>query len=111
MPLFTPEVARMNAAKSAEVRRANAQAKRNGITPLASTDAAYLRKRLARVRLQIEDMNKRLDAEQDPQAVQWIVNSIYRLTELERVIAGRPLPGQLKPVAARPARPSAEPLR
>lgn len=77
----------------------------------SDVDAAYLRKRLARVRSQIEDMNERLDKEEDPQAVQWIVNSIYRLTELERVIAGRPLPGQLKPIAARPVRPSAEPLR
>ena len=63
----------------------------------------YLAKRLSRVRIQVESLNKLLDTELDPQKIDRLVNAIYRLTELERVIAGRPLPGSYKPTPQRRA--------
>lgn len=111
VPLFTPEIARLNAYKSAEVRRANAEARRNGTPPQAAHDAAYVAARVRQVRKQIDAINRRIEAEDDPQRLDRLVLAVYRLTELERVLSGRPLPGQLKPIAQRQVRPEAEPIR
>ncbi len=72
--------------------------------PVASNAAdVYLAKRLLRVRAQIELLNKLLESEGDANKIDRLVSAIYRLTELERVIANRPLPGSLRP-SSKPTR-------
>ena len=56
-------------------------------------------------------VGEKLEIEEDPQKLDRLVNAIYRLTELERVLSGRPLPGQLKPTSRPAPRPDSEPLR
>jgi len=109
--LFTTETAKIAADKSREARRLRAEAQANGFSVEPEPDRAYVSLRVKCVRRQIESVNRRIESESDPMRLDRLVNAVYRLTELERVLSGRPLPGQLKPVAQRQVRPEAEPIR
>jgi hypothetical protein len=105
---ITPETAR----KFAELRKA-AQAKREAVAKEREAQAQenpnlpkYLLDRLARVRGQIDHINNLIEDESDPQKLDRLASALYRFSEIERNLAGRPLPGSLKPSAARSRRQS-----
>lgn len=72
----------------------------------------YRAKRLLRVRKQISRLETMLDDEQDPQKIDRLCSALARLSEIERQLAGRALPGSLKPASLRQPRQSsqAEPI-
>ena len=105
MALITPETARTMAAKSAEARRLRPlKAVPPGFkivradypVPLPRDDS-YVERRLARVRDQLQRLDGFLDDEDDPGKIDRLASAIHRLSEIERVLAGRPTPGQRKP--------------
>jgi hypothetical protein len=109
---FTPLTARENAAKALASRKANylaAKATKNGQSlqpPSTSVLAAetpatdeFSRARLARVRAQLNRIDDLLEAEVDPQRLDKLASAQSRLAEQERQLAGRPLPGSLRPTA------------
>lgn len=67
--------------------------------PVTEVDG-YCKKRIRRVREQIEALNERLDAQiesGDAKDLKALTDAIGRLAELERILSGRPLPGQRRP--------------
>lgn len=60
-------------------------------------DAGYLSKRLSRVREQIENVSDMLDKERDPQKLDRLAATLERLSDLERCLDNRPLPGSRRP--------------
>lgn len=62
----------------------------------------YTEKTLARVRMQLDLVNERLTEQlerkrPDPQAIDRLASAQSRLSEQERILAGRPTPGALRP--------------
>lgn len=106
MPLFTVETAREYQAKAVKARLAAKIANKQA-TPQPSqaipqdppqvTDT-YIERRLSRVREQIDRLSDMLDEEEEPQKLDRITAAIERLSKLEQTLAGRPLPGSLRPV-------------
>lgn len=104
--MFTAETARKAAAASVASRQAAAQrpkpepipvaAPLPTVTPTAPTDDFTVRK-LASVRDQIERVELLLTGSDEPQAVDRFANALTRLYDLERILAGRPLPGSRRP--------------
>ena len=66
----------------------------------------YTVQRLARTRKQIEMLDEQLEEAPDARAVKAIADALARLVEIERVLAGRPLPGSRRPGRERPAGPT-----
>jgi len=93
------------AARSAEVRRENRksakEAKERRAALVASqtpeAGAVYVARELRQVRQQIDRLNGMLDQEADPVRLDRLCSAITRLSERERQLAGRPLPGSLRP--------------
>ena len=108
---FTPETARIAAAKSHEVRRKKREAETLRLAEehqrqqeAASTTLpgdSYLAKRLARVREALDRYDALLLVECDPQKAAWIVTVTSKLAEQERILCGRPAPGNYRPTAPR----------
>lgn len=76
------------------------------------TGENYTARRLIRVREQIDRVSDMLDAETDPQKLDRLAAALERLTELERKLDNRPLPGSRRPgrePSKRPAGAAAEP--
>ena len=105
MALITRETARTMAAKSAEARRLRPlKAVPPGFkivradypVPLPRDDS-YVERRLARVRDQLQRLDGFLGEEEDPQKIDRLASAIARMSELERQLAGRPLPGSRRP--------------
>jgi hypothetical protein len=119
MPLFTKENAAEYAAKSrlvaAESKRksaeaiALAEALRNSVPP--PVDESYRSQRLSRVRgqLAIVDREIELCAGKDSKRLKELTDAQARLAEQERQLAGRPLPGSMRPTKARRESASADP--
>lgn len=115
---WTAEQAHAMALKSAESRRE--RAKLRALAPAASippnsptlSGPDFAGVTLLRVRAQIDRLLTRL-AEHldrksiDGQQVRYLSGALSDLAELERVLAGRPLPGSRRPSSAEPARPPA----
>lgn len=57
----------------------------------------YVIKRLIRVRKQLDRIDRMIMAELDPQKIDRLASAQIRLSEQERLLAGRPLPGSRKP--------------
>lgn len=57
----------------------------------------YLASRLARVRKQIDQLSDMLDEETDPQRLDRLACALARVSEIERQLAGRPMPGSRRP--------------
>jgi len=119
MPVpWTSETARKAAALSALSR----QARRQRLEALEATlpRAAFnegsadewARERLACVRRQLRKADSLFERTTDAHDLGRLVSAICRLSEVERKLAGRPLPGSRRPgrERARPAMPIAEPL-
>ena len=77
--------------------------------PATAQADKYLRRRLKRVRKQIDRVSDMLDEEEDPQKLDRLAAALERLCELERVMAGRALPGSLRP-APKPKSPQSSGL-
>lgn len=102
--LFTPENARLMAQRATEARtryRAERLARLNDPLPepvKPDENAIYVEKRIVQTRRQIESLDKRLERCKDAKDLKFIADSIFKLAELERVLSGRPAPGQFRPV-------------
>jgi hypothetical protein len=67
----------------------------------------YAGARLMRVRVQLDRLDELMLTESDPQKLDRLASAQARLSEQERVLAGRPLPGLRRPAKeAPPRRPS-----
>jgi len=110
MARFNSANARENAAKAhaARLQRLASEAQAAETFPHTSQggphDAAndYVLRRLARVRVQLDLVDKRIteqanDKTVDGQVLNWLCAAQERLAEQERVLAGRPLPGSRRP--------------
>ena len=118
MPLFTSELAKLYRAKSLasyrrnrelEKQRAEREAQAAFIPaqpePLAQQPPLqpddFCAKRIKRVRRQLAMLDRLIDAEQDPQRLDRLACAQYRLSEMERILSGRPLPGSQRPRQAK----------
>jgi hypothetical protein len=129
-PPFTAESARQAAKLSALVRRAKAQALKDAAAQAASepptaptatlpssviavpfSTAAegngYTARRLARVRGQLDLIDGLIERCRDAQKLDRLAAASSKLSELERVLAGRPTPGAHRPSKAPSRQPSA----
>ena len=105
MALFTRENAREMSAKANYVRwhkpdpepRQEAKAETPAIAPAAIPEDGFADKTLVRVRKQIESLLDDLSIERDAQKKDRLASALGRLNEIERQLAGRPIPGSLKP--------------
>lgn len=117
MPRFTRETAAIMAAKANASRwspaaRATREAQRladlaeslkpPAIIPPPVPDDSFLLRRLNRVRIQLDLIDKAIEREGgkqcvDAQRLNWFCSAQERLAEQERVMAGRPLPGSRRP--------------
>ena len=70
----------------------------------------YFERRLARVRVQLDRLDEMMLREENPQAIDRLAAAAARLAEQERIMDGRPLPGQLRPRATKPAKSDSEPI-
>ncbi len=70
----------------------------------SGADDSYVARRLLRVRGQISKLDDMLEKERDPLKIDKLCSAIARLAELERHLAGRPLPGSRRP-SCKPERP------
>ena len=112
---FTKENARQFQAKSAAARKQASLARLAEPTPKPTAPVAkptaepiadscvneFTQRKLARVRGQIDRVEGLLDDACEPQAVDRFANALTRLYDLERVLAGRPLPGSKRPAPER----------
>ena len=122
MPLirFNSQTARAAALRGAEVRRRKKAAEllrqaeererieREAREPLPAD--AYLAKRIARIRCALDRYDDMLLVETDPQKAQWLATVTSKLAEQERVLCGRPQPGQLRPATPPRRSPSSAPI-
>lgn len=76
--------------------------------PVAGTD--YQDKRLNRVRKQLGKLDTLFRDEIDPQKLDRLASAMARLSEIERQLAGRPMPGSLRPTSksSKPTSPKVE---
>lgn len=64
----------------------------------------FSRQRLATVRAQLNRIDAMIELEVDPQKIDRLASASAKLSEIERVLSNRPLPGSFRPSA--PKRPS-----
>lgn len=78
----------------------------------AQITSPFQRTRLSRVRAQLNRLDRLMMEEQDPAKLDRIASAMSRLSEIERQLAGRPMPGSLRPRSERQSkRVAAEPLQ
>jgi hypothetical protein len=106
MPRFTTANAREMAARSHAARlkrttqREAAREVAPGLpltNPQPNDDALFIAKRLARVRKQLDRIDGMIEKETDPMKLDRLASAQARLSEQERILAGRPMPGSLRP--------------
>ena len=108
MALFTTANARQYAAKGHARKREMLANLRQAAHPVPlPRDDSYVERRLARVREQLLRLDGFLDSEDDPGKIDRLASAIHRLSEIERVLAGRPTPGQRKPKEEQVTNPNA----
>jgi hypothetical protein len=112
MPVpFTKANAAEMARKSHEQRRINQALRDDALSKptLMSHDGAqpdqYVAVQLTRARTHISRINSMLDRETDAQTLERLSRALGVLSERERVLAGRPLPGSRRPAKESPTRP------
>jgi len=79
---------------------------------LATQTTLFCEKRIARVRKQLEKIDAMISQELDPQKLDRLASAQSRVSEQERILSGRPLPGSRRPIKERthPSASSAEQL-
>jgi len=117
VPRINSANAREFAAKSHEARRQNklrreqeameaklaALQQQQNPKPVAtpeSEDSKFILSRLVRVRKQLDRIDSMIEKEKDPMKLDRLASAQARLAEQERLLAGRPMPGSLKPKAS-----------
>ena len=109
MPFITDANARELSRLGHEARRQQ-RANAESMPDNAKLDG-YLSKRLMRVRKQVDKLDGMIEEETDPQKLDRLASALARLSEIERQLANRPLPGSFKPTAIRaPKATQVEPL-
>lgn len=112
IPLFTKENAADYARRATAARLRNIAARQGasgapsgGNAEGATRDAdGYVEKRIRRVRQQIAALDEQLSECTAPRDIKALCDAIAKLADLERVLSGRPLPGQRRPGKDTPAR-------
>lgn len=113
--LFTAETAAEYARRSHEARKA-AKLRSTELSQSTPTDPlnaipAYTLERLIRVRKQLDRIDEMMMAESDPQRLDRLASAQARLSEQERTLDGRPLPGSMRPSKATSTRrPTVSPI-
>lgn len=113
--LFTKETARLMSVKAIAARRAN-KAKRKSvdrkleeledkITALrfdkpSQPEHGYAESRLLHVRAQLHQVDELIKKTSDSETLDLLTRSQLRLSQQEFALAGRPMPGQLRPTQA-----------
>jgi hypothetical protein len=100
---FDSEKARAAALKSVESKRLKKLEQAKLCLPdavKASPASNYVAERLVQVRAQIAKLDRRILETRDAQKINWLASAVSKLQEMERILAGRPLPGQLRPKSA-----------
>lgn len=111
--MFTSENAARNALLSVEARKRNIEAARKADEALLAKAQActYVEDRLARVRVQLDRLDKMALEEIDPAKLDRLASAQARLAQQEQFLANRPSPGQLKPtLTKRQSTPNAMPI-
>lgn len=62
----------------------------------------FCEKRIARVRGMLDKLDTLMEKERDPQKLDRLASAQMRLSEQERIMSGRPLPGSRRPIKERP---------
>jgi hypothetical protein len=102
MPLFTRENARTMAVRGHQLRKQRLEELRIAANPVPlPADNSYVERRLARVRQQIENLSDMLESEKEPAKLDRLASCLARLSEIERQLANRPLPGSRRPAPDR----------
>jgi len=102
---WTAEQAREYQAKAVEARAKNTairESERQLAAAVEQLQNDFPKSRLARVRSQLIRLDLMMEKETDPQRLDRIASAQVRLAEHERQLAGRPMPGSLRP--SRPGR-------
>ena len=110
MPLFTPETASTAGKLGAMARWHSPKPEPEPVTlpPIPENFAAI---RLSRVREQLNRIDAMILEESDPQRLDRLASAQARLSEQERTLDGRPLPGSMRPSKASTARrPTVSPI-
>jgi hypothetical protein len=102
--LITSATAREYATRSNRAQAAK-RARQAAIASSGLPDDPYLRERLKETREDIVKARARLGKAKSGSEFNRIADAIAKLSELERQLSGRPLPGTLKPVPAKPKGP------
>lgn len=102
MPFITSENAKELGRLSGIARRNKPKSIAKELAQIAPANAQnivtdYLVKRLARVRNQIDMLSGMLESESDAQKIDRLASALARLSEIERQLSNRPLPGSYKP--------------
>ena len=100
-PFITSENARELQRLGVEARLARQKLQEERLK-LAEESLDFPSRTLSRVRAQIETLLDDLGKERDPQRIDRLASALGRLNEIERQLAGRPMPGSLKPSAKQP---------
>lgn len=106
--IFTKENCRFYAANGAAKKRANKlKAIEERLKPpplpplpeaiLATQAALFCEKRILRVRKQLDSIDAMIAQETDPQRLDRLASAQSRVSEQERILSGRPLPGSQRP--------------
>jgi hypothetical protein len=95
--MFTKENAAFFGKRGAEALWRNPKPKPSTANSPLIPEDGYVKRRQGRVRAQIENVSDMLDKERDPQRLDRLAAALERLVDMERVLDGRPLPGNMKP--------------
>lgn len=99
MPFITAENAKELAKLSRAARLRSKETNALQLPDIADpSQKAYIHRQIGRVRKQIDSLFSMLHAETDPNAIDRLAAALAKLCEIERQLAGRPLPGSLRPV-------------
>jgi hypothetical protein len=115
MARISKETAHAMAAKSAAARKLKAERRKQAkaaaaLAPLAQERErpGYVAEQLACVRSQIDRVNAMILLATDPMDLDKLASSLNKLSERERVLDGRPLPGAHRPGPVKRPRPPTE---
>lgn len=98
------EVLELKQVIQAQAKAVITQAPAPVITEPAPDLTIYTRTRAERVRLQLDRVDAMMLVESDPQKLDRLASAQARLSEQERILAGRPLPGSYRPMPERTSR-------
>ena len=109
-PYFTKENAREFAARGLQKRRENAEKRRQAIeaeerAKIVVTDC-YISDTLLHVREQIKRLGGMIAKEKDAQCLDRLASAYAKLSDQERILSGRPMPGSLRPKAPKEPKPA-----